>query len=493
MLTLAVFAGAVVLGLAATYAARGAGRRFGLVDRPDGRRKIHARPVPVSGGLGVLTAAVAALGLAAALFPEVADGLFADPGRAVALLSACGIIAVVGVIDDVHNLRARYKLAGQLVAALILVGFGGFRVEQVSVLGSAVPLGWVSWPATVFWFLAAINALNLLDGMDGLLGTIGVIATGALACMAFAAGHPFAGWVAVALAGSLVGFLRFNLPPASLYLGDCGSMLIGLVVGALAIEASLKGPAVAIVAPAALLVLPILDTAAAIVRRKLTGRGIAAPDRGHLHHVMLRKGLTRRWALVVAAGLAGLAAGGALAGTFLNNDLFAALSAVAVVLVLIVTGLFGTAEVRLIKERAPAVYRAAAGRGGPHVELSVRLQGTADWAGLWRQLVRAALDMGLHSVRLDVNAPALHEGFHGRWDRSRKGPDELTAWQVELPLHGGSGQVIGRLTAAGVRSDASMAEQFAQLARVVADVEVVAARLTPAARQPDAAPVSASA
>lgn len=492
MLTLLVFAAAVVLGLAATAAFRTVAGRLGLVDRPDGRRKIHARPVAVSGGLGVLAAAVATLALATALSPDVAEGLFADAGRAVALLAACGVIAVVGVVDDVFNLRARYKLAGQTVAALLLIGFGGFRVDQVSVLGTAVPLGWIAWPASVFWFLAAINALNLLDGMDGLLGTIGVIATGALAWMAFAAGHPFAGWVAVAMAGSLVGFLRYNLPPATVYLGDCGSMLIGLIVGALAIEASLKGPAVAIVAPAALLVLPILDTAAAIVRRKLTGRGIAAPDRGHLHHVMLRRGLTRRWALAVAAGLAGVAAGGALAGTFLNNDLFAALSAVAVVLVLVATGLFGTAEVRLIKERATAVYRAAAW-GGSHVELSVRLQGTADWAGLWRQIIRAALDLGLHSVRLDVNAPALHEGFHGRWDRAGRPTDDLADWLVELPLRGGNGQVIGRLTAGGVRGDEAMADQFAALARVVAEVEVAAARLTPEVWAADATPVSASA
>jgi UDP-GlcNAc:undecaprenyl-phosphate GlcNAc-1-phosphate transferase len=459
--------------LASVAAARAVAFRVGFVDRPDGRRKLQTRPVAVAGGVGVLIATIAALAVGAAVVPDVRSALGNNPARTLTLLAAALVIGGVGLLDDLANLRARYKLLGQLAAILPLILIGGFRIESVSVLGSSVALGYLAVPVTVFWFLAAINALNLLDGMDGLLGTVGVIILGALAWMAFAAGHPFAGWVALALVGSLLGFLRYNLPPATVYLGDCGSMLIGLAVGALALEACLKGPAVAIVAPAALLVLPILDTTAAIVRRKLTGRGLAVSDRGHLHHMMLRRGLTRGRVLAVVAALGALAAGGALTGTFLQNDLFAALSAVVVVLILLVSGLFGSAEVRLIKERAAAVYRAAM-RGGPHVELTVRLQGTGNWAEVWRRLVDQADELGLRSVRLDVNAPAWHEGFHGRWDRKSQAGDPLGTWRLELPVFG-HGQLIGRLSVAGERTDdAPVADQFARLAKTVAAVELAA-------------------
>jgi UDP-GlcNAc:undecaprenyl-phosphate GlcNAc-1-phosphate transferase len=471
--TLLVLGLGIGFGLAAVAVARAICFRVGFVDRPDGRRKLQTRPVAVAGGVGVLVATVAALAAGAAFAPEVGQALRENPARTVSLLLAALVVAGVGLLDDLTDLRARYKIAGQIAAILPLIWLGGFRIEFVSVLGTSVPLDYLSYPVTVFWFLAAINALNLLDGMDGLLGTIGLIIFGALAWMAFNAAHPFAGWVAVALAGSLVGFLRYNLPPASVYLGDCGSMLIGLAVGALAIESCLKGPAVAIVAPAVLLVLPNLDTTAAIVRRKLTGRGLAVSDRGHLHHMMLRQGLTRGRVLAVVAALGAVAAGGALVGTYLQNDLFAVLSAVVVVLILLVSGLFGTAEVRLIKERAAAVYRAAM-HSGPHVELSVRLQGSGNWAEIWRRLVAQAGDLGLQSVRLDVNAPAWHEGFHGRWDRKAPGADPLGGWRLELPVFG-HGQYIGRLSVAGERTDdAPVADQFARLARTIAAVEQAA-------------------
>jgi UDP-GlcNAc:undecaprenyl-phosphate GlcNAc-1-phosphate transferase len=259
-------------------------------------------------------------------------------------------------------------------------------------------------------------------------------------------------------------------------------MLIGLIVGAVALESCLKGPAVAIVTPAALLVLPILDTAAAIVRRKLTGRGLAVSDRGHLHHVMLRQGLTRGRVLAVIAALGTVSAGGALVGTFLQNDLLAVLSAAVVAVILLTSGLFGTAEVRLIKERTTAVYRAAVGYH-PHVELAVRLQGTGDWAEVWRRLLAAADDLDLRSVRLDVNAPAWHEGFHGRWDRKAGPDDNADLWRLELPVLS-HGQLIGRLTVAGIRAeDIPFTEQLAQLARLVADAEADAHRtLTPPPR-----------
>src|SRR5204863_5259620 len=133
---------------------------------------------------------------------------------------------------------------------------------------------------------------------DGLLSSVGLIICLAMGSMAFLTGSWATACVAMALAGAMLGFLRYNFPPASIFMGDCGSMLVGLVVGVLAIQGSLKGPATAaLAAPLALLTIPIFDTLAAIVRRKMTGRSVYATDRGHLHDCMLQRGLTARHVL----------------------------------------------------------------------------------------------------------------------------------------------------------------------------------------------------
>jgi UDP-GlcNAc:undecaprenyl-phosphate GlcNAc-1-phosphate transferase len=483
-----MFAAAAALGLACTAVFRAVAGRVGLVDKPDGRRKEQAQPVALAGGLGVLLGGLLALLVVAAASTEVAAVLLADPARAASLAAAATVIALVGMVDDALNLRARHKLVGQMVAILILILGGGYLIEEVTVFGWHLPLGvGLGVPVTVFWFLAAVNAINLLDGMDGLLGTVGLLVCGTLAAIAFAASQPFAGWVGTAMAGALLGFLWFNYPPASVYLGDCGSMLIGLVVGALSISANLKGPAVGIMVPACLLVLPLMDTTAAVVRRKLTGRGLAQADRAHLHHVLQKRGWTRPRVLVVVAVLGGLAGGGALVSTYQNNDYVALAAAGAVVLILITTGLFGTAEVRLVQERAKAAVRGAVGRGHP-VELSVRLQGSADWAGVWAKLVLAADALDLLQLRLDVNAPAWHEQYHGRWDRRAvPAPSELDVWRLELPVFG-HGQVIGRLSVAGVRESAPVSELLGGLSAVLVEAERAAACELPAKAPPSAAP-----
>src|SRR5262249_20696536 len=190
-------------------------------------------------------------------------------------------------------LRGRYKLLGQVFAVGAVLAYG-VRVEAVHLFAWRIELGWFAVPFTLFWLLGAINSLNLLDGMDGLLGTVGTIVSLAIAALAAVPGHWAEAAVAATLAGALLGFLRYNWPPATIFLGDAGSMLIGLVIGVLAIRCSLKGTAtVALATPMALLIIPIFDTAAAIVRRKLTGRSIYSTDRAHLHHCLLRRALPR--------------------------------------------------------------------------------------------------------------------------------------------------------------------------------------------------------
>jgi UDP-GlcNAc:undecaprenyl-phosphate GlcNAc-1-phosphate transferase len=286
--------------------------------------------------------------------------------------------------------------------------------------------------------------------------------------------------VALALAGAVLGFLRYNLPPASVYMGDAGAMLIGLVIGALAVAARLKGTAtVALGAPVALLVLPMLDTTAAVIRRKLTGRGLATTDRGHLHHVLQKHGLTVRRVLVLVAALGLTASAGALASTALHNDLYALVAAAGVVATLLATRLFGTAELRLVGKRLAAAVRGLRARpaGGPGWELAIRLHGSADWDDVWQDLTGCAGPLNLQTVCLDVNAPALHEDYHARWDRAGPSFPETHLWRVEIPLFGG-GMPMGRLAIAGGRDDEPITDKLLTVAKIIETAEVRVAEMT---------------
>lgn len=435
----------------------------GLVDRPDGHRKIHGKVTPVCGGLAVLTATILAVGAGFFLDDAIADALLAHSGSLIGLLAGGLILCAIGVLDDFGWLRGRHKLIGQIAATAVVTACGGW-VDAVRIFGFQIELGWLGFPFTLFFLLGAVNSLNLLDGMDGLLGSVGVILSLALAAMALLLGvaHLWAVVVALALAGALIGFLRHNLPPADMFMGDSGSMLVGLILGSLAIHCSLKAPAtVALALPVTLLVLPIFDTAAAIVRRKLTGRSIYTTDRGHLHHCLLRGGLSNRVALGLVACCCIVASTGALSSQAFENDWIALVTAASIVAVLIVTRRFGYAEFMLIKGRLMCLL--SPGRYG---QLEVRLQGTAAWKDLWRTLLFRAADLNLRRLLLDVNAPALHEGYHARWDCAADGNEERPLWHVEIPMTA-RGVSVGRLVLAGFPDKQPVWKKIAILTEVV--------------------------
>jgi UDP-GlcNAc:undecaprenyl-phosphate GlcNAc-1-phosphate transferase len=222
-----------------------------------------------------------------------------------------------------------------------------------------------------------------------------------------------------------------------------------------------------------LLVLPFLDTAAAIVRRKLTGRGIAAADRGHLHHMLQKRGLATPRALVLVSALCVVASLGALGSMFFHKELgdFAAVgSAVIIMAILVAGGFFGAAELRLIRERVRNLFREASGGG---VQMEVRLQGSADWTDVWKQITDTAEEFRFVAVTLDLNAPAWHEGYHRRWTRVGSPEDPLTGWHVDLPLMS-QGQIIGRLSVIGNRDGESLVETLAALGKILEETETLA-------------------
>jgi UDP-GlcNAc:undecaprenyl-phosphate GlcNAc-1-phosphate transferase len=486
---LAILGLSLGLALLLTPLVRALAPRFGLVDHPDGKRKTHARPTPVGGGVAVLVATSGALAIGLAATGGFDDACGSHGEFLLGLFVAGTIICVVGLADDLWGLRGRHKVLGQLVA-IVVVMYAGVVVERIQLFNWCQELGLLAIPFTVFWLLGAINSLNLMDGMDGLLGCVGTIISLAIAVMAVLSNSWVVACLAVALAGALLGFLRYNFPPASIFLGDAGSMLIGLVLGVLAIRGALKGPAtIALAAPVAILTVPILDTTAAIVRRKLTGRSLYTTDHGHLHHCLLRHNLSCRGVLLGVSGLCCLTVAAGVVSLSLNNELFAILTSVSVACILVVTRLFGYAEFVLARdhflETVWSLLHARAANPAAH-QIEVRLHGSGEWKELWHDLTARAPELNLAAMCLDVNAPAMEEGYHARWNRRNGEIEDGRLWRAEIPVMA-EGQMVGRLEAIGPRDGEAIGAKLATLTQLLDSLEkAVSARNGPSAGGPHA-------
>jgi UDP-GlcNAc:undecaprenyl-phosphate/decaprenyl-phosphate GlcNAc-1-phosphate transferase len=281
-------------------------------------RKIHTDPVPRLGGIGIFigfTAAAVCVPLAsAALLPGSPPSPFGL--RFLPLFLAFALIHATGLVDDFHNLGALVKLILQIAAAA-LVTAGGFTISRVGLPGAGtLPLGLASYPLTILWLVAISNAMNLVDGVDGLAGGITIISASFIGAVCLLRGGTTAACLAMALAGAAAGFLVSNLPPARIFMGDSGSLLIGFILASLPLVASPgETSLVDCAAPATALLIPILDTLSAIVRRLRERRPIHSADKDHIHHKLLGIGLTTPGllaALYGAAALLGAAAVGSL-------------------------------------------------------------------------------------------------------------------------------------------------------------------------------------
>ncbi|MFN9912725.1 MAG: MraY family glycosyltransferase, partial [Pirellulaceae bacterium] len=193
--------------------------------------------------------------------------------------------------------------------------WSGYRLEAIDIFGWQLDFSYLMVPISMLWLLLTINSLNLIDGADGLCSSVGWIASTGIAAMATVGGHSLEGSIAAGLAGALLGFLVYNFPPAKVFLGDSGSMLVGLMLGALALRTSLKGAtAISLLGPVAIFAIPFFDSGMAILRRKLTGRSIFSTDRGHIHHSLLRWGVSHRGLLLIVNVACAVTAAGALVG-----------------------------------------------------------------------------------------------------------------------------------------------------------------------------------
>lgn len=313
------FAGALALTFILTPIVREMNRRFGMVDRPDSRR-INKVPIPRGGGLALFLGVMVSysiFALATGRPPLQGDGVSADTFWKLSAIAA-GVVAL-GYADDKYGLSPKAKLAGQIVAAVLAWGWVGLGFGR---LWPNLP-AWLDCPLTVFWIVGAVNAFNLIDGLDGLASGIAFIATLGMAGTLFIIKNPQSTLFYFAFAGGLLGFLRYNYNPASVFLGDSGSMFIGFILATLPLISQVPNSfLVSVGVPLLAMGVPIFDTALAIIRRSIRhiirrrdkadavgNDKVMTADVDHLHHRILRAaGLNQRKAawtlyLITATGV----------------------------------------------------------------------------------------------------------------------------------------------------------------------------------------------
>lgn len=279
-------------------------RRLGCLDMPDGRRKLHAHAVPRAGGAPIMIAYLGAFGLL--LVGPLSGAAILKPVLPLVLRisSAAMIVLVAGLVDDFRPLRPWQKIAMQLIASYVAF-WGGVGISNVGRF--AVP-PWLSLPLTVVWLVGCSNAFNLIDGLDGLAAGAGLFASVTMLLGGLLNSDLRLAVATVPLAGALLGFLRYNFNPASIFLGDSGSLTIGFLLGCYGIVWNQKSTAIlGITAPLMALAVPLLDAGVSIVRRFLRRQPIFTADASHIHHRLLARGLTPRRVvllLYVACGLA---------------------------------------------------------------------------------------------------------------------------------------------------------------------------------------------
>lgn len=309
-----LFAGGLFLSLVLTPLVRRLAAAAGALDQPD-PRKVHRHPTPRWGGLALFAAVWVPFGVflvvdhrASAAIGTVRAPFFTET---IGLFLASVTVTLVGLADDRWGVPSRIKLLGQLGAAALLAAF------ELRIQGISNPVGkswigfapWLAYGVTLLWVTAIVNAVNFIDGLDGLAAGVVTIAAITFFVVAVRTEPGLAKWIdrghlyltaalCVTIAGAAVGFLRYNFHPASIFMGDTGSMLLGILLAGASLMGTMKTAALPVLLPGLILGIPLLDVTLAIVRRVRKHARLDAPDREHLHHLLLSSGLSHRQAVL---------------------------------------------------------------------------------------------------------------------------------------------------------------------------------------------------
>ena len=427
----------------------------GWVDRPDAERHVHPKPIPRLGGVAVCASFLVVVG-ANLLLVRVVGRPFALPGRALlGILAPAVLVCLLGFCDDLHSLRPVLKFGIQALAAVFLY-FAGFGVRQIDLLFSGHSLRTaVGLPLTILWVLLITNAFNLIDGLDGLTAGSALFSTIVLLVLSLSNGSSWVAFLAVVLAGAIAGFLKFNFHPATIFLGDSGSLFVGFMLSALALAASQKGTTmIAVAIPVVSFGLPIMDVGIAVVRRYLSGKPLFGADREHIHHKLLKRGLSQRDAVFILYGVS--AALALLSLAMLHGGRI-----IALVLVVLGTGIFvGVQQLRYHEffEMGRVLERTVSQKQIIANNLNIRratecLWSCADASALCRILTETLRPLGFDGFGFKLpGATWLPESLPIPFARdpigtlgcywAERSPQEAT-WELNLELISGSGHKCG--------------------------------------------------
>jgi UDP-GlcNAc:undecaprenyl-phosphate GlcNAc-1-phosphate transferase len=269
--------------------------KINAIDVPKDNRRVHKKPIPLIGGLAIFYGFVVSVLCFVTMEREIAG-----------ILIGALIVVVVGIIDDMSDMKAIVKLLCQIIAAAIAV-YSGVRIEHFAnpFFGWFGPEYlvmnyWVSVTVTMIWIVGVCNAVNLIDGLDGLAVGVSSIASMSLLALTLISNNPNVAILTAAVAGAGFGFLPYNFNPAKIFMGDTGALFLGFILACISVEGFLKLSAIiSFAVPLLVLGLPIFDTLFSIVRRVSKGRSPMSPDRGHLHHRLLDMGFSQRQTVAI--------------------------------------------------------------------------------------------------------------------------------------------------------------------------------------------------
>lgn len=457
---LGIFAASVLLSILLTRYVRNQAVARGWVFRPALDRHLHRVPLPRLGGIAIFLAFVLSIFLALILGwirPSLGFG-FSWPTAATIFVPGL-LVFLLGLYDDVHTIGPYLKFTVQGVAGAMLYA-GGLRVLDLPVLFGSRHFAWyISLPLTILWVIGITNAFNLIDGLDGLAAGSALFSTLVVFVVALFSQSVFVSLLALALAGAILGFLRFNFNPATIFLGDCGSLFIGFMLSALALSGAQKAPTIIAVAiPVVSFGLPILETALSVLRRLISGRPVFTADREHIHHKLLQLGLSHRQVVIVLYAVSAMFA---LLSLFL---LWPTGSTLGLVLAVLGTGVWiGVQHLNYLEfgEIRRVAQRTMEQRQIFINNLAIRhateeLKASADYTQVCRILAAAFADNDFDSFEL-----RLHQKVPGHATRARSRPepdyqwkkpgvrfahDMITAWNLTLDLIAANNRRWGSLT-----------------------------------------------
>lgn len=330
VLYIIAFVAALIMSLALTPFVKRFAEWVGAMDQPN-QRKVHTRTMPRLGGLAIFLAFIGTFFIVLPALPEY------NANAVWGLLAGSSIIVLIGALDDKFDLSARVKFLAQLAAAGVVVAFG----LKINIGLIDLPFGdntwlqsmeWMSVPLTILWIVGVTNAINLIDGLDGLAGGVSAIATATMLVLAIMMGNITVIILCAALLGSTIGFLFFNFHPAKIFMGDSGALFLGFCMATLSILGFKEATLVSFVVPLLVLGVPLSDTIFAIIRRIANRKPISVADKNHLHHCLMRLGLSHRKTVLVIYGIS-LIFGGCAIGLSQSKYLWVTLAIIIVMLI----------------------------------------------------------------------------------------------------------------------------------------------------------------